>query len=100
MLYVVMGLIILIAILLVLVILLQEPKGGLSRQFGGSGAAQTTTGVRSTTDMLERITWGLAAAMLVLILGLSKMTGNTVPESPALEDIEAAPVEQPVAPQE
>ena len=83
MLYVVMGLIILIAILLVLVILLQEP-----------------TGVRSTTDMLERITWGLAAAMLVLILGLSKMTGNTAPESPALEDIEAAPVEQPVAPQE
>jgi preprotein translocase subunit SecG len=38
--------------------------------------------------------------MLVLILGLSKMTGNTAPESPALEDIEVAPAQQPVAPQE
>ncbi len=60
--------IILIAFLLILVVLAQNPKGGgLSSQFGGSGASQIM-GVKKTGDFLERMTWGLAIAILVLTL--------------------------------
>lgn len=56
------------AILLVLVVLAQDSKGGgLSGQFGGSGTAQLM-GVKRTTDLLEKITWGLAIALVVLTL--------------------------------
>ncbi len=65
---VIVGLIIFIALLLVLVVLAQNPKGGgLSSQFGGSGATQVM-GVKKTGDILERLTWGLAIAILVLTL--------------------------------
>ncbi len=59
-------LIILCAVLLVLVVLAQNPKGGgLSSQFGGSGTSQLM-GVKKTSDFLEKATWGLAIAVLVL----------------------------------
>jgi preprotein translocase subunit SecG len=62
------SLIILIALLLVLVVLAQNPKGGgLSSQFGGSGATQVM-GVKKTGDILEKLTWGFAIAILVLTL--------------------------------
>lgn len=61
-------LIIIIALLLVLIVLAQNSKGGgLSSQFGGSGASQIV-GVKRTTDILERITWGLALSMVVLCI--------------------------------
>jgi preprotein translocase subunit SecG len=50
------------AILLVLVVLAQNSKGGgLSSQFGGSGASNLI-GVKKTGDVLERLTWGFAIA--------------------------------------
>ena len=65
---VIVGLIIVIAFLLVMVILAQNPKGGgLSSQFGGSGASQVM-GVKKTGDILERLTWGFAIAILALTL--------------------------------
>ncbi|MEO9475314.1 MAG: preprotein translocase subunit SecG [Cyclobacteriaceae bacterium] len=64
----IIGIIILVAVLLVLVVLAQNPKGGgLSSQFGGSGAGQVM-GVKKTTDLLEKLTWGFAIALLVLTL--------------------------------
>lgn len=57
-----------IAVLLTLAVLIQNSKGGgLSGEFGGAGASQMF-GVQKTTDLLEQITWGLAAAMGVLVL--------------------------------
>lgn len=57
-------LIILAAILLVLVVLLQNGKGdGLASNFV---AGNQTLGVRQTADLLEKITWGLVAFILVL----------------------------------
>lgn len=59
-------LIVIIAVLLILVVLAQNPKGGgLSSQFGGSGSAQLM-GVKKTGDLLEKLTWGFAIALLVL----------------------------------
>lgn len=64
-------LIILVSILLVLVVLAQNSKGGgLSSQFGGSGASQVV-GVKRTGDLLEKITWVLAISLVVLSMASS-----------------------------
>ena len=53
---------------MVLVVLAQNSKGGgLSSQFGGSGTSNLI-GVKKTGDLLEKITWGLGIAILVLSL--------------------------------
>lgn len=62
-------LIIIIALLLVLVVLAQNSKGGgLSSQFGGGGGTSQVMGVKRTGDLLEKLTWGLAIALMVLSL--------------------------------
>lgn len=56
------------AFMLVLVILAQNSKGGgLSSQFGGSGASNII-GVKKTGDLLERLTWGFVVAIMVIAL--------------------------------
>ena len=65
------GLAIFASILLVLVVLAQNSKGGgLSNQFGGSGASNLI-GVKKTGDLLERLTWGFAIAIMVFTLATS-----------------------------
>ena len=60
--------IIFICVLLVLVVLAQNSKGGgLSSQFGGAGTSQLM-GVKRTGDLLEKLTWGFAVALIVLSL--------------------------------
>ena len=60
-------LIIICSVLLVLIILIQNPKGGgLSSSFGGG--ANQMMGVKNTTDFLEKATWTLAIALIILIL--------------------------------
>lgn len=67
----ILSLIILTAVLLVLVILAQNSKGGgLSSQFGGAGASNMI-GVKKTGDLLEKLTWGFAIAIFVLTLSTS-----------------------------
>ena len=64
-------LIILTCVLLVLVVLVQNPKGG-GISSGIIGSIQVM-GVKKTTDFIERLTWGLALSLVVLCLiaGLS-----------------------------
>ena len=57
-------LIVLAALLMIGIVLIQESKGGgLSSNFSSSNQIM---GVRKTTDFIEKATWGLAAAMVVL----------------------------------
>ena len=57
-------LIVLAAILMVGIVLIQESKGGgLAANFS---AYNQIGGVRKTTDFIEKTTWGLAAAMVVI----------------------------------
>ncbi|MBS1486905.1 MAG: preprotein translocase subunit SecG [Bacteroidetes bacterium] len=66
------------AILLVLVVLAQNSKGGgLSSQFGGSGASNLI-GVKKTGDFLERTTWGLAIAIMVFSMATNLTTPNAI----------------------
>ena len=65
------GLGIFTAVLLVLVILAQNSKGGgLSSQFGGSGASNIM-GVKKTGDLLERLTWIFIVVIILVSLGTS-----------------------------
>jgi preprotein translocase subunit SecG len=62
-------LILIVCLLLALVVLAQNPKGGgLSNQFGAGGAANLM-GVKRTGDLLEKLTWGFAIGLIVLSLG-------------------------------
>tara|TARA_B100000579_G_C22629006_1_gene755645 strand:- start:56 stop:421 length:366 start_codon:yes stop_codon:yes gene_type:complete len=61
------ALIITVCFLLVLVVMVQNPKGGgLSSSFGGE--TQQMGGVKKTSDFLDRSTWILATLLLALIL--------------------------------
>ncbi|MBQ9547824.1 MAG: preprotein translocase subunit SecG [Bacteroidales bacterium] len=95
-------LVVLASILLIAVVLLQNGKGeGLASNFV---AGNQTFGVRQTANILEKITWGLVAFILVLSIVSAFTTGttgtgvdvtdrieNTAPEQPAFP---TAPVQQ------
>ncbi len=59
-------LITIVCFLLIIVIMVQNPKGGgLSSALGGS---QMIGGVQKTTDFLDKSTWYLATILIVLIM--------------------------------
>ena len=61
-------LIIITSVLLVLVDLIQNPKGGgLSSTFGG-GSSNQIMGAKKTTDFLEKTTWTLAIVLISLTM--------------------------------
>ena len=71
-------LIVILAVLMCLIVLIQESKGGgLASSFSASNQIM---GVRKTTDVIEKMTWGLAAAMVVLsvisVFFIPKMTAE------------------------
>lgn len=62
-------LIVLVALLMIFIVLIQESKGGgLASNFSSSNAIM---GVRKTTDVVEKLTWGLAAAMVIISVACS-----------------------------
>ena len=68
-------LIVIVCLLLALVIMVQNPKGGgLSSTFGGN--TQVVGGVKKTGDFLERSTWTFATALAVLILIANTLIAN------------------------
>ncbi len=76
-------LIVLAALLMIFIVLIQESKGGgLSSSFAGYNQV---AGVRKTTDLIEKATWFLAAAMVVISIACAWVaptgqSGNSVME--------------------
>jgi preprotein translocase subunit SecG len=66
-------LIFIIAVLLILVILVQNPKGGLASNFSSSNQVM---GVRKTTDFLEKATWTLGILLLIFSVISSSLIGG------------------------
>ena len=65
---IIVGLIIFVSVLLILVVLVQNSKGGgLSSQFGGNSSNQFM-GVQKTNDLLEKVTWTLAISIVLLTM--------------------------------
>jgi len=71
-------LIALVSAMLIVVILIQNPKGGgIDATFGGQGANQMF-GAAKSTDFIEKLTWGLAIALFVLSIITTFMVGSAV----------------------
>ena len=69
-------LIALVCVLLMAAVLIQNPKGGgVDSTFGGQSANQMLGAARST-DFIEKVTWGLAAALFILCIVTSLMVGG------------------------
>ena len=87
--YILVSVLILIScVLLILVVLVQNSKGGgLAANFGGTAQIM---GVRKTADFLEKATWYLAMALLVLslvsILVIPRGVGSTSTEDTELRE--------------
>ncbi len=66
-------LLVIVCILLAITVMVQNPKGGgLSSTFGGGNQV---LGVQKTTNFLEKTTWAMAIALLVLVMG-THVVGN------------------------
>lgn len=64
-------LIILCSVLLVLIVLVQNSKGG---GLDSNIASQTQAfGAQKTTELVEKLTWGLAAALIVFSIASTKL---------------------------
>jgi preprotein translocase subunit SecG len=58
----------LVCVMLMGVVLIQNPKGGgVDSTFGGGGANQMLGAARST-DFIDKLTWGLAIVLFVLCI--------------------------------
>ncbi len=92
-------LVIIASILITLVVLLQNGKGGgLASNFA---AGNQTFGVRQTADILEKITWGLVVFILIASVGASFTTntkGSSVDITDKIENVEETQMNFPSSP--
>ena len=80
-------LIVVAAILMIGIVLIQESKGGgLASNFS---SYNQIGGVRKTTDFIEKTTWGLAAAMVVLSVVCAYVAPQATTSGSVMEGIEA-----------
>ena len=78
-------LIVLAALMMIGIVLIQESKGGgLSSNFSSSNQIM---GVRKTTDIVEKTTWGLAIAMVVFSVICAYVAPKASTEQSVLENI-------------
>ena len=83
-------LIVIASLLMIGIVLIQESKGGgLSSNFSSSNQV---LGVRKTTDFIEKATWGLAIAMVVLSVFCAAVKPQGQVEKSAAETEQQAPV--------
>lgn len=75
-------------LLLIGVVLIQNPKGGgVDSTFGGASATQMF-GAAGSADFIEKLTWYLAAALFILciIAAILAGTGTGIEAAPAMPD--------------
>jgi preprotein translocase subunit SecG len=85
-------LVVIVSILLIIAVLVQNPKGGgLSSEFGG-GATSQMFGVQRTGDLIENLTWGFFAIMIVgaLATGVFYKSGTAVTGTSSELDVESS----------
>jgi len=66
----------LVCVMLMGVVLIQNPKGGgLDSTFGGNAGNQIF-GAAKSTDFIEKLTWGLAIALFLLCIVAAIIAGG------------------------
>ena len=79
-------LIVLVALLMIGIVLIQESKGGgLSSSFA---SYNQIGGVRKTTDVIEKATWTLAGAMVVISILCAYVAPQATNDQSVMEGIE------------
>ena len=79
-------LIIIAALLMIGIVLIQESKGGgLSSSFA---SYNQIGGVRKTTDFIEKATWGLAIAMVVISVACAYVAPQAAGDNSVMENVE------------
>jgi len=87
---------IIVCALLVLMVLIQNPKGGgLSSNFSSSSQLM---GVQKTGDFLEKGTWGLAIGLMVLSLAINVAAKNGTEQAANPHQTQINKVSKPIAP--
>lgn len=89
-------LVLIASVIMVLAVLVQNPKSGMASNFGASNQVM---GVRQTTDFLEKLTWGTAVVIFVLSLCATLAMDTKPSQSPVAAEA-AALVEEMTAPAE
>ena len=94
-------LVVIASIFMCLIVLIQESKGG--GLASGFASGNQVMGVRKTTDVIEKLTWGLAAAMVVFsvasVFFIPRAGSNaSVMENAATEQKATAPTNLPGIP--
>ncbi|MDR0510088.1 MAG: preprotein translocase subunit SecG [Rikenellaceae bacterium] len=88
------SLILIASVLIVLAVLAQSPKSGMAANFGASNQVM---GVRQTSDFLEKFTWILAVAIVVLSLAatMAMPSGKITQSKGAVEKSLEQPAQEP-----
>lgn len=80
-----LGIITLIALLMIIVILLQSGQGGGLAGIASSAGTRQVLGTRQAPDLLEKITWVLGTAFIVLCILINFMIQNEGPEESIIQ---------------
>ena len=76
-------LIVVASLMMIGIVLIQESKGGgLASNFSSSNAIM---GVRKTTDFIEKATWGLAIAMVVISVASAYVAPSVTTDESVIE---------------
>ena len=79
-------LIVIAAVLMIGIVLIQDSKGGgLASNFS---TYNQIGGVRKTTDFIEKTTWGLAVAMVVISIACAYVAPQASTDGSVMESIE------------
>ena len=78
------ALIVLASLLMIFIVLIQESKGGgLASNFSSSNAIM---GVRKTADFVEKATWALAIAMVILSIACAYVAPQATEDHSVLQN--------------
>ena len=73
-----------ISLMLIVVVLIQNSKGGgVDATLGGSQANQLF-GAAKSADFIEKLTWYLAATLFILCIIATMIVGSNVPVDPGV----------------
>jgi preprotein translocase subunit SecG len=95
--HIIIVLAVIVAILLIAVVLVQNSKGG---GLAAGSSANQVMGVKGTTEFLEKLTWGFAGVLVVLVV-VSRMfygTATVEADSELKEKAATTSTAAPVAP--
>lgn len=81
-------LLILVSLFILLVVLVQNPKGGGTMGSAFGSAASNIIGVQKAGDVLEKSTWGAAIVLLVLAFGTTFFLPNKPSQGPVKTSVE------------